>query len=112
MAVVSLGIFDPGLDGALRQALAMASAFFGGLVAPSAIANAARHAPSPALVGTAIGVAIQGTSVGHFLGPPVLAMVVSAFGGWDRAAVFTGLLGVLGVVAALVLRRIETRMTA
>jgi len=112
MAVVSLGIFEPGLDGALRQALAMAFPFFGGLVAPAAIANAARHAPAPALVGTAIGVAIQGTSVGHFLGPPVLAMVVSAFGGWDRAAVFTGLLGLCGVVAALVLRRIERRMTA
>lgn len=112
MAVVSVGIFESGLDGAFRQALAMAFPFFGGLVAPSAIANAARHAPSPALVGTAIGVAIQGTSIGHFLGPPFLAIVVSAFGGWDRAAVFTGLLGVLGVAAAFVLRHIERRMTA
>jgi predicted MFS family arabinose efflux permease len=110
MGAVSLGIFPEVLPGALRQVFAMAFLFFGGFVAPSVLASAARHAPSPALVGTAMGMTMQLVSVGHLLGPPALAAVVAASGSWEAGAVLTSALCTIGVAAALALRRIEARM--
>ncbi|MGE3936534.1 MAG: CynX/NimT family MFS transporter [Rhodospirillaceae bacterium] len=109
MGVTSLGIFPEVLPGALRQACAMAFLFFGGFVAPSVLASAARHAPSPALVGTSMGLTMQLVSTGHLLGPPALAAVVAVSGSWEAAALLTSALCTTGVIAALALRRLEAR---
>ena len=67
------------------------------------------HAPRPALVGATTGVLMQGANIGSLLGPPVVAMLVSA-GGWSWALYFTTPVLACAVLAAWILHRAEQRL--
>ena len=88
MALCSLGIYEPGLNLGLRYVLCLLFAGIGGIVPATVIEGAVTSAPSPSLVGTSQGLLMQGSQVGHLVGPPVLAAVVSGFGGWSAAPWF------------------------
>ena len=47
----------------------------------------------------------QGSSLGQFLLPPIVAWVVSASGGWSLAWTATGVLAVVNLALAMVLYR-------
>ena len=68
----------------------------GGLIPATMFTMAVRLAPSAQTVSTTVGFMQQLSSVGQFLGAPVLAAVATYVGGWQWTWVVTGLLCVVG----------------
>ncbi len=99
MAACAPGIFDADLGNWTRYLLAIAFSAIGGLIPGSLIAGTPLHAPSPGLVGTTNGIVMQGSQFGQMTGPPLLAVLVSQFGGWHVAPGFL----VAGAAATLLL---------
>lgn len=86
MALAGWGIFSEALPDALRYGLCVAFSFAGGVVPASLFAGTAVHAPSPGHMGAANGLLMQGSNVGQFIGPPLVAAAVAAAGGaWTGA---------------------------
>lgn len=112
MGLLALGIFDGGLSGSLRIGMALLFSGFGGMLPASVLAAAPMHAPHPRALSAVNGLIIQGSNSGALVGPPVIAMVVSATGAWSDAGWVLTLSGALGVCAALLLRLIERRLPA
>ncbi|MEQ8345399.1 MAG: MFS transporter [Sneathiellaceae bacterium] len=110
MGLLALGIFDAALPGTLRIAMALLFSGFGGVLPASVLAGAPMHAPHPRALGAVNGLVIQGSNSGALIGPPIIAIVVSASGHWEDAGWVLALSGMLGVGAALALRVIERRL--
>ena len=96
-----------------RYGLCLLFSFAGGMLPAACFSGAAAHAPSPRHVGSANGMIVQGSNLGQFAGPPVIAALVSAAGGaWTAAipalAVAAGLAAALGLVVV----RLEGRKSA
>lgn len=72
----------------------------GGLIPATLFFLAVTVAPSPQTTATTIGWVQQGSSLGQFLGPPVVAWVVSALGGWQWAWIATGAFALSGMALA------------
>lgn len=109
MGLASLIIFSPGLPFALRYAAVIAFTGLGGAVPSACLGGAPVHAPSPLLVGTTTGLIMQGSNLGQAVGPPALAKLAAATGGWTWSpALFLAAAGA-GTALALVLRRLEGR---
>lgn len=73
----------------------------GGLIPGTLFASTAAYAPHPRAVGTATGLMQQGSTLGQFVAPPLIAAAVSASGGWPNAVWATGALA-LGCAGAAV----------
>ena len=84
----------------------------GGLIPATLFTLVVKLAPSPQTLGTTMGWVQQGSSLGQFAGPPGVAAVASAVGGWHLTWVATGACAVLGVVLALCLGRLDRRRTS
>ncbi len=56
-----------------------------GVLPAAGFSGAAQHAPKPQLIAMASGFIMQGAAIGMLAGPPLLAAVVSGFGGWEAA---------------------------
>lgn len=86
MAAASLGIFAPVLADGGRLALCLLFSFCGGMVPACLFAGAPAQAPTPGHMGAANGLLMQGSAIGQFIGPPLLAAAVAAAGGaWSGA---------------------------
>ncbi len=85
MTFGALGAFSAGVPDIARYIFCLLLAGVGGSVASAAFAVAPSLAPSPTQIGTVNGILVQASSFGQFLGPPVMAAVVSAFGAWESA---------------------------
>jgi cyanate permease len=70
----------------------------GGLIPATLFALAVHVAPSEHTVSTTVGWMQQCSSAGQFLGPPLVAWVAGAAGGWQWTWVITGLACVVGLV--------------
>jgi MFS family permease len=110
MGVLAPFIFPPEVPELERYALAFIFSFAGGLVPSSLLGSAPRHAPSATLVGSTLGLIFQGAHVGSFAGPPLLAAAVALGGGWSKADWPLLACGLVVVVLALALRRVERRL--
>ncbi len=106
----ALGIFEDDIDSVLRLALAMLLPFVGGFIPPVVLDAAPRHAASPVLVATCIGLIIQALALGQFIGPPILAYLVSGAETWEGAIWLTGPAAIVGLAATAVLWRLERRL--
>ncbi len=73
----------------------------GGLVPATLFSLAPRAAPTEATVSTTIGWMQQWSALGQFLGPPVVAGVAQAAGGWQRTGWVVAACAVLGCVWAM-----------
>ena len=105
MTLAALGAFSAGVPDLARYVFCLLLAGVGGVVAAAAFAAAPSFAPSPAQVGTVNGILVQASNLGQFLGPPVLAAVVSGFGRWESALwMMVGANVLLGTLALLVRR--------
>lgn len=62
-------------------------------------------APGQNTVSTTVGWMQQWSSLGQFLGPPVVAWVAMQAGGWQWTWVVTGACSVLGLWLAVLLQR-------
>ncbi len=99
-------VFTPSLPLTLRYPAALLYAAAGGLL-PAAIMSALPgYAARQDLVSTISGFVMQGTNMGQFLGPLLLASVVSAHG-WGAAPFYVAATGGAGICLALMFRARE-----
>jgi MFS family permease len=104
-APLALAGFGP--DG-VRYALCLLFSFAGGLLPAACFSGAAAHAPSPRHVGSANGMVVQGSNLGQFAGPPVIAAIVSAAGGdWRAATVALAVAAGCAAAVGLLVVRLE-----
>lgn len=91
-------LLEPGSAGRL-VALALFSAV-GGLIPGTLFALAVQVAPDERFVSSTVGWMQQWSAAGQVLGPPAVAWVASAAGGWQRTWLATGACCVLGLMLA------------
>jgi MFS family permease len=109
MGMASLAIFAPALPFGLRYGAVVAFTLLGGAVPPAVFSGAAAHAPSPTLVGTTTGLIMQGSNLGQSIGPPAVAKLAAATGGWTWSPAVLLAAAAVGSALALLLRRLERR---
>lgn len=78
----------------------------GGLIPATLFFLAVTAAPSPETTSTSVGWVQQCSSLGQFVGPPVVAWVVHMLGGWQWAWAATVSFAVLGLLIAWSLARL------
>lgn len=109
MGLCSLAIYSSSLPFFLRYLACLAFSGCGGVLPASLMSGVPVHAPEPRLVGTTNGLIIQGSNLGQVIGPPALALIVSATGGWGGGTWFLGAVALVGVLLGLCLARLENR---
>ncbi|MEN9419556.1 MAG: hypothetical protein RI988_3176 [Pseudomonadota bacterium] len=100
-------VLEPGSAGRL-VALAVFSAV-GGLIPGTLFALAVDFAPGRSTVSSTVGWMQQWSAAGQVLGPPAVAWVASAAGGWERTWVATGACCAAGLMLAAVIARWQAR---
>jgi MFS family permease len=103
------GSGDAGLPPALRYAAVLLFSSVGGLIPATLFALAVRLAPSEGTLSTTVGWVQQWSALGQFAGPPLVAAVASATGGWQWTWAATGACSVAGLVLTAGLRRLSAR---
>jgi cyanate permease len=101
------GIFLDVFSDLTRYVLCLLLSFTGGLIPASVLSASAKLARTPKQIGTLQGLFIQVGNVGAFLGPPLIAMLVSVSGLWRDALIVTGGAALLGVILGLVFARLD-----
>jgi len=109
MGLCCLTIYSPSLPFLVRYLACLAFSGFGGVLPASLMSGVPVHAPEPRLVGTTNGLIVQGSNLGQVIGPPALALIVSATGAWEGATWFLGGVAMVGVFLAYCLARLEGR---
>ena len=84
----------------------------GGLLPAAVLAGTAVHAPSRDHVATVNGFVVQGSHVGVVVGPPVFAMFVATFGGWEQGWMLMAALGIAGLGVTAGIRAVERKLGA
>ncbi len=102
MAAGSVLMFVPlwpaGLASALGPFLAVVVfSAVGGLVPGTLFAQAVRLAPTPSTVSTSVGWLMQWSSLGQFVGPPLVAAVAARVGNWSFSWVVLATCGAIGL---------------
>ena len=85
MGVCAATLFAPFTPVVAKIPLAVCFALAGGPVPAACFEGGIAHAPGPAQVAMAGGFVAQGAALGAVLGPPLLAAVTEALGGWEAA---------------------------
>jgi MFS family permease len=98
-----------GLPPALRYAAVLLFSSVGGLIPATLFALAVRLAPNEGTVSTTVGWVQQWSAFGQFAGPPLVAAVASATGGWQWTWVATGACSVAGLLLTTGLGRLLAR---
>ncbi len=88
-----------------RYAAVLGFSGFGGLIPATLFALALRVAPGPQTVATTVGWVQQGSALGQFAGPPMVAWVASLAGGWQYTGLATGAWALAGLVFSALLVR-------
>jgi MFS family permease len=109
MGLSALGFFSAALSGPLRYVLVLLFSGIGGLLPAACLAAAPAHAPTTRDAGSVNGMINQGSNLGTLAGPPMMAALVTWTGSWSGAGPLLPVMAGLGIVLALVLRRIEAR---
>jgi MFS family permease len=113
MALSALATFagsgDVGLPPALRYAAVLLFSGVGGLIPATLFALAVRLAPSEGTLSTTVGWVQQWSALGQFAGPPVVAAVASATGGWQWTWLATGACSLAGLLLTAGLGRLPAR---
>ena len=100
-------IFASGAPFAVRYGALLAFSAVGGLIPGTLFASTPAFAPNASTVSTTAGLMQQGSALGQFLTPPLLALLVSTSGSWSVTWLVTGTLACIGIVLALVIRALE-----
>jgi len=96
-ALLTFGVPESPLLGYLGVLLFSA---FGGLIPGTLFSLAVSLSPGSDTISTTVGWMQQWSSLGQFLGPPVVAMVAVWVGGWGMTWMATGACSVVGVALA------------
>lgn len=111
MALATLAAFGTldgqGLPPTLRYAAVLLFSGVGGLIPATLFALAVRVAPGEHTIGSTVGWMQQWSALGQMLGPPAVAWVASAAGGWQFTWVATGACSLAGLVLTARLVRLR-----
>lgn len=94
-----------GLPSVLRFVAVLMFSMLGGMIPGTLFSLAVRLAPGEGTVSTTVGWMQQWASLGQFAGPPLVAWVASAVGGWHWTWAVTGLCSLAGLFLAMQLGR-------
>lgn len=109
MALCSIAIFDETVGDLWRYLACLIFSAAGGMAPGALFASVPHNAPRTSLIATTGGLMMQGSNSGSTLGPPALALLVTASGGWQAGAwLLCGMLS-LCICAAFLLGRNESR---
>jgi MFS family permease len=101
MALAALTAFalpgDGAATAALRYAAVLLFSAVGGLIPGTLFSLALRVAPGDHAVASTVGFMQQWSAAGQFAGPPLVAAVAVAVGGWQFTGLATGLVAGLGL---------------
>ena len=103
------GSGDAGLSPALRYGAVLLFSGVGGLIPATLFALAVRLAPSEGTLSTTVGWVQQWSALGQFAGPPLVAAVASATGGWQWTWLATGACSVVGLLLTAGLGRLSAQ---
>ena len=113
MALSSTATFagnaDSGLAPVLRYGAVLLFSSVGGLIPATLFTLAVRLAPSERTLSTTVGWVQQWSALGQFAGPPLVAAVASATGGWQWTWAATGACSVAGLLLTAVLSRLPVQ---
>ena len=109
MAPCAAGAFSAALSPVPTVALAAIFSAVGGLLPAAVLAGTAAHAPTRDHVATVNGFVVQGSHVGVVVGPPVFALFVAAFGGWEQGWILMAALGIAGLGVTAGIRAVERK---
>jgi MFS transporter, CP family, cyanate transporter len=109
MALAAAATFagNPGLPPALRFVAVLLFSGVGGLIPATLFALAVRVAPGADTLSTTVGWVQQWSALGQFAGPPLVALVASAAGGWQFTGLATGACCAVGLGLAWALTRAD-----
>lgn len=86
MGLSAQGIFSESLSDGVRFALCIGFSMVGGMFPAAVLASAPAHAASARQVGMVTGMFVQGANLGYVVGPPLVALIVTATGLWQATA--------------------------
>ena len=109
VTLFTLGLYSPQTPLTLRLALCLGFSFIGGIIPATLLSAVPFHSPGRQYLGAANGLLMQGSNLGTLLMAPALAAVVSWFGGWAGAPLIFVVTGLIGLLAALAIGRLEKR---
>ncbi|MCC6196346.1 MAG: MFS transporter [Burkholderiales bacterium] len=95
----------------LRFAAVLVLSGVGGLIPGALFPIAVELAPSPRTLSTTVGWMQQFSAAGQFAGPPLVALVASAIGGWQLTWTVTGGASVIGIALAWLIGRVHRSRT-
>jgi MFS family permease len=99
------------LPDGLRYGICLIYSFLSGMVPAGVLGGVPHFSPGARQIGTTNGLIIQGSHLGQFLGPPVIAAAVALSGGWQAGAWVFVVCG-LGVVIFAILIGVEEKRLA
>jgi predicted MFS family arabinose efflux permease len=106
MACATLLAFAGHTPPQLQYAAVLGFSMVGGLIPATLFSLAIRLAPGPDTVSTTVGWIQQWSALGQFAGPPLVAWVAAAAGGWQWTGWVTAASSGLGLLLALLLHRL------
>ena len=109
MGLSQIGIFSAFLPDTARLGFAVLFGIFGGMVPAAALGSVAIYTPSPSQIGTMNGLMVMGTSTGMLFGPPAVAAMRAVMGNWNDVVWLMVSLATVGVILAVLSRRLERR---
>jgi len=98
-------IYQPSTPPAGAYLLSLLFSAVGGLLPGCLFSAAAAQAPAPRLIPVALGLLMQGSTIGQVIGPALVGAVATAWG-WSAVAPLLAGVILLGAALALVLRRL------
>jgi CP family cyanate transporter-like MFS transporter len=103
---------SPTASAATRYAGVLLFSMLGGLVPGTLFALSVRLAPDGGSLSTTVGWMQQWSSIGQFVGPPLVAWVATRRGDWQWTWLVTGALALAGIaLAGLIARRLQLEHT-
>jgi len=100
-------VHDPGLPLGVRIGSAVAFSLVVGIIPSALFGGVTVMSAGTASAGAAVGLLIQGSSVGQLFGPPLVVGVGAAVGSWTGRPAILSCMAALIVVAGLLYRRLE-----
>ncbi len=108
-ALAFAGSGDGGTHPVLRYLAVLAFSMLGGVIPGTLFSLAVRVAPGEHTLSSTVGWVQQWSAAGQFVGPPLVAWVASAVGGWHLTWLATGACSLLGLVLTALIARLPLR---
>ncbi|MEK9774727.1 MAG: MFS transporter [Quisquiliibacterium sp.] len=109
MILCALLAFAEPLPFGFRYGAVLVLSGVGGLIPGTLFTTVARFAPYPGAVSTATGLMQQGSMVGQFFAPPLVALVASTSGGWQSGSWVIATMAMLNIGVAALIGRHDLR---